>query len=300
MDWNNDGLPDLIFGERNGNIRLYQRNSGGTLHFTGNIYDDQGYEIKSNYNSSPWLVDWNEDGKLDLLFAGYTTESTSGGFIRVYPNVGDDPDSPVFSASYLDYTSFYNKWRTTAQTFDLNGDGRKDLILGYEMGEVYFAPNIGTNQDPQFSSYSVLQSAGGPMNVYTTFSGGGRARPHVADYNSDGIPDVLVGCNSGWIYVFLGNTTGIGERSSGVDGGLSLSLLESPASGVVPFSLRLPAGVAARVSVYDLSGRRVLSISEFSGGEGLLDLRESPPGIYIVTAESGGATTRARLTLLGD
>lgn len=297
MDWNNDGIPDLVHGERNGNLRIYTGNGDGTLHFAGNVFDNQGIEIKTNFNSSPHLVDWNEDGKLDLLLSGYLTESTGGGILRVYPNVGDEPDSPVFSAAYLDYTGFYNKWRTTAETFDLNADGKKDLILGYEMGEVFFAPNTGTNADPQFSSYAVLQCAAGPVNVYTNFSGGGRAREHVCDYNADGIPDLMVGCNNGWIYVFTGNAQGVQTEAAHVPG-FSVVIVESPCTGCVPFRLELPDGGSAGISVYDISGRRVSHLPEVFAGDGILDLEDHPAGVYIVTADRDGERVTARITLL--
>ncbi len=297
MDWNNDGTPDLVHGERNGNLRLYTGNGDGTLHFVGNVFDNQGIEIKTNYNSSPHLVDWNEDGRLDLLLTGYLTETTNGGILRVYPNVGDEPDSPVFSAAYLDYTGLYNKWRTTSETFDLNADGKKDLILGYEMGEVYFAPNTGTNADPQFSGYSVLQCTAGPINVYTNFSGGGRAREHVCDYDADGVPDLMVGCNNGWIYVFTGNTEGIGEEAVQT-GGFSLSLLRSPCTGSVPFRLELPDGLSACIEVFDISGRRVAGLREVFGGDGVLDMGNSPAGVYIVTASHADERVATKLTLL--
>jgi hypothetical protein len=204
VDYNDDGVLDLVFGERDGYLNLYSGNGDGTLHFEGNIYDFTGNEIKTNHNSSPYLEDWNEDGYLDLILGGYMRESTTAGILHVYLNTGNDPDTPVFPPLYLDYTDFYDRWRTTHQPFDLDDDGDKDLVLGYEMGEVFYAENIGTSEDPQFSSYAVLNTDGGPMNVYTNYQGGGRARENVFDYNNDGVPDILVGCNDGWIYVFLG------------------------------------------------------------------------------------------------
>lgn len=297
MDWNNDGTPDLIFGERNGNLRIYTGNGDGTLHFVGNVFDNQGIEIKTNFNSSPHLVDWNEDGRLDLLLTGYLTETTNGGILRVYPGVGDEPDSPVFSATYLDYTSLYSKWRTTAEAFDLNADGKKDLIMGYEMGEVYFAPNTGTNADPQFSGYAVLQCDAGPINVYTNFSGGGRAREHVCDYNADGVPDLMVGCNSGWIYVFLGNTQGIETEAAGITG-FSITVLASPCTDNIPYRLELPEGLSAGIEVYDISGRMVEHVPEAFGGDGVLALGDHPAGVYILTASHAGERVTTKLTLL--
>lgn len=297
MDWNDDGDLDLVFGEREGHLNLYTGNGDGTLHYVGHIFDDEIVEIMTNFNSSPWLVDWNEDGKLDLLVTGYLTETTTGGILRVYPGTGDQPDSPVFDADYSDYTGFYNQWRTTAQTCDLDGDGDKDLVLGYEMGEVYYAANTGTNENPQFTTYSVLQCDAGPINVYTQFPGGGRARENVCDYNADGILDLLVGCNSGWIYVFLGYQLGVEGDDPGV-GGLTLAILESPTSGNFQFELTVQAGVTADLTVRDATGRVVASLPGLSGGTGSCDISGSPSGMYFVSAECEGRTTTRELVKL--
>jgi len=296
VDWNTDLVPDLVFGEREGHLNLYTGNGDGTLHFTGHIFDDEGTEIMTGYNSSPWLVDWDEDGRLDLLLSGYMTETTTGGILRVYPGIGDTPDSPVFSAEYLDYTDFYNKWRTTAQTFDLDGDGNKDLVMGYEMGDVFFAPNTGTNENPQFSSYSTLQCDTGAINVYTVFPGGGRARENVVDYNSDGLPDLLVGCSNGWIYVFLAYETGIGGEDS--VGSLGLEVRGNPTSGFFSIDLSAPDAAMVSLAVRDVSGRIVSLIPGASAGSIQCDLSSSPAGTYFITASSGGETTTARVVKL--
>jgi hypothetical protein len=293
VDWNNDGEPDLVFGEREGHLNLYTGNGDGTLHFIGHIFDDASTEIMTNYNSSPWLVDWDEDGKLDLLVTGYLTETTTGGIVRVYPGTGDAPDSPVFEADYLDYTPFYNKWRTTAQTVDLDADGDKDLVLGYEMGEVFFAPNTGSDENPQFSTYSVMQCDGGPINVYTNFQGGGRARENVADYNSDGILDLIVGCSNGWVYVFLGYQTGIEGGSA--SGALDIDILGNPTTGAFTVDLSAPAGATTDLVVRDSSGRIVEQLCGTSAGIVQCDISSSPAGAYFVTATCNGASTSARL-----
>lgn len=300
MDYNNDGVLDLIFGERSGNLKLYSGNGDGTLHFEGNIYDNTGIEIKTNFNSSPYLEDWNEDGYLDLVLGGYMVESTTGGILHVYLNTGDDPDSPVFPAAYIDYTSFYNKWRTTHQPFDLDNDGDKDLVLGYEMGDVYYAENIGTNEDPQFSSYATLNTDGGPMNVYTNYQGGGRARENVFDYNDDGIPDILSGCSAGWIYVFLGyDSQGIEDGSvEGEANSVSIALLGVPTSGSFSLVLTAPAGESVTVTVYDAAGHSVVREIELTAGTYPFDISDKPAGLYFVTVVSEGAVLSERLIKL--
>jgi hypothetical protein len=296
VDWNGDGSLDLIFGERRGNLNLYTGNGDGTLHSVGRVYDDAGNEIKTIYNSSPWLVDWNEDGRLDLLLAGYMVDTVDGGLLRVYPGVGDQADTLLFDADYLDYTSLYNQRRTTAKTCDLDGDGDKDLVMGYETGEVYYSENTGTNEAPRFRSYSVLQCDVGPINVYRQFAGGGRARVDPCDFNSDGVIDLLVGCQNGWIYVFLGYQPDAGTGDSG-SGDLALFVSSLSPAGGVPFELTVPTGVEADLTVRDTGGQVVTSIQGLSG-PGSFDLSGSIQGIYLVTAQCEGRQVTRRVLIL--
>ena len=171
MDWNRDGILDLIFGQRRGSISLYTGNGDGTLHFVGNVFDDEGNEIKTTYNSSPWLVDWNTDGTLDLLLTGYLLDEENGGILRVYPGIGDPCDTLLFDADYDDLTWLYDLRRSTAQTYDMDGDGDLDLVLGYETGEVFFAENTGSDGAPVYSTYSILHCDDELINVYSRIRG---------------------------------------------------------------------------------------------------------------------------------
>lgn len=288
MDWNNDGNLDLIFGQRRGGINLYTGNGDGTLHFVGNVFDDNGNEIKTTFNSSPWLVDWNQDGLLDLLLTGYLVDEVDAAVLRVYPGIGDQSDSLVFDSDYNDLTWLYNLRRSTAQAYDLDGDGDRDLVLGYETGEVYFAENTGSSEAPIFGSYDVMHCDEGLINVYTRYAGSGRARPHVCDYNSDDIPDLLVGCYNGWIYVFLGyRADGVANRRSGEE--LSL-VVQDPASSDDGFSfdLALPDGATAEMTVRSTDGSVVASIPDQTGGSGFIGIPDGVPGVYMVTAEFDG------------
>lgn len=300
MDFNNDGVLDLILGERDGYFNFYTGNGDGTLHFIGCPIDNLGNPIERNYNSSGYLDDWNEDGYIDFIAGGYKTETISGGILEVYLNTGESITSPVWDASSIDLTSSVsNKWRLTHQTFDLDQDGDKDLVLGYEMGNVWFAENIGTNSNPSFSGYTQLVCDGGDINVYTVYPGGGRARENVTDYNSDGIPDILSGCSNGWIYYFEGyDGTGISEGSAASPAGLYMTLSEVPTSGLFSVNLTLPAAGAVEINIFDACGRIVESSSTYHqiGIESVqMNITDIPAGMYIVSVSAAGIMETARL-----
>jgi len=300
VDFNNDGILDLVLGERNGYFNFYTGNGDGTLHFIGYPFDDLGNPIERNYNSSGYLDDWDEDGYIDFIAGGYDTETTTGGRFEVHLNMSDDITSPVWNSSTIDLTSSVsNKWRLTHQTFDLDRDGDKDLVLGYEMGNVWFAENIGTNSNPSFSGCIQLVCDGGDINVYTNYPGGGRARESVTDYNSDGIPDILSGCSNGWIYYFEGyNSTGIGEDPQASPPEFQMTLSEVPTAGIFSVDLTLHTDAAVEINIFDACGRIVESSNAFcqTGFESIpMDITDVPAGMYIVSVSAAENTETARL-----
>ncbi|WP_167619349.1 FG-GAP repeat domain-containing protein [Maribellus sediminis] len=67
VDWNNDGRMDLIVNTNNGNAGYYEntRQVGNSAYFEnkGNISDI----ILSGHTTSPTPIDWDNDGKYDIL-----------------------------------------------------------------------------------------------------------------------------------------------------------------------------------------------------------------------------------------
>ncbi|WP_319501484.1 VCBS repeat-containing protein [uncultured Draconibacterium sp.] len=67
VDWNNDGRTDLIVNTNKGNAGYYEntRQKGNTAYFEnkGNISDI----ILSGHTTSPTPIDWDKDGKYDIL-----------------------------------------------------------------------------------------------------------------------------------------------------------------------------------------------------------------------------------------
>ena len=301
MDFNNDGFLDLLVGERKGHFNFYTGNGDGTLHFTGYSYDTNLNEICRNFNSSGYLDDWNNDGFLDLITGGYNDEIPSGGILQVHLNTSDDLTSPIWDASVIDLTnSVCNEYRLTHQTYDLDDDGDKDLILGCEMGAVLFAENIGSANNPVFNGFEQLQCDGGDIDVMFNYDAGGRARENVTDYNSDGISDLLVGFCDGGIYMFEGYTTGISEELSSpiYINDFQLSVSEIPTVGIFTVNIMTNSSCAAEITVFDGIGRNIKQI-EVSCNNGYnsfqMNITNQPAGIYLISVSNNSVSKLARL-----
>jgi hypothetical protein len=186
VDWNWDGLKDIITGEADGNVRFFKNvgvPAGPQLTFDSYIqFDDDTLDV-GNY-STPWVDDWNEDGLNDLLVG------EEDGKVFLYINVGSN-EHPVFDVE--DYLYLSNNdvldfgFRSSPIVVDLDGDGDKDVASGDNLGKLYFCENHGTNADPQLSAPVALCTG------TTTIIAGGTTRLAPIDWDFDGDVDLMVG-----------------------------------------------------------------------------------------------------------
>lgn len=150
--------------------------------------------------ATPVVDDWNGDGKKDLL-----TGNMDGNII-VYINEGTD-SSPVFGTPYLlqvDGRDFDIGSRSAPRIADWNKDGLKDILVGEMEGHVYYLKNTGTNSAPVFDDYDKLFLGNGDILKNPDSAGRPGSRLFVADWNNDGVDDMLVGGKNGKIILYTG------------------------------------------------------------------------------------------------
>ncbi len=145
---------------------------------------------------------------------------------------------------------------------DWDRDGKIDLIVGNADGEVRFLPNVSRDGRLAFGAAKYLLD---PRDR----SSSGDAGPIVADWNGDGIPDLLVGTVDGSVTLY---------RGSGKTGAPSLGRGETLIEGLPegdrePYlCTRDPATGKLRPSEFDRSGMRAkLAVFDWDG-DGKLDL----------------------------
>ena len=203
FDWNADGLQDLVVGRSDGTITL-MLNTGtaaapvfaaGTALQAGAIGAKTTIDVGDRATLD--IADWNSDGRVDLIVGALD------GKVRVYLNrvaTGTPDLDEAFVVRSGAGELVVPTGRSSPVLADLNGDGRKDLLLGNTEGRLYFYANLCCDTTPTFAGGVLLESDGAAIDL----DGQARSRPEVADVTGDGIADIILGGLDGKVRLFAG------------------------------------------------------------------------------------------------
>jgi hypothetical protein len=294
VDWNNDGLRDLIVGECWGRVKLYTAITADSLVEMEDLKAN-GVYINGGMTVSPLVTDWNNDGLLDLIL-GCMTAGT-GSSVRLFINTGS-AGNPVLSdgQNVLIDGNGIELFAATPQMADLNQDGLLDLIIGEMNGGVYYAENTGTANSPVFTELVQLECSAGVI------SQGHNTSPFVTDWDEDGYPDLLLGNDKGLVYLFLSPYTGINSGGS-ESRQFFITTVQNPCMGVMSVEITLPSPASAFLTVHSIEGRLVYSCDLGLLPEGRTTVNaeaiEAEPGLYFCTCRSGGNCVSAPVVVIG-
>lgn len=224
------------------------------------VFEDTGTPLAPDFrNASPFLqhemidvgedafpafIDMDDDGDLDLFIGnrGLLNDQTFAASITVYENIGNrfEPafekiNDDFLSLNSLGYTSF------KPQFTDLNGDGKRDLLLQAKVGLAdtrlfYFEQSEGfTFKDPVNLNINLSEFD----------------NPSFADVNGDGLPDLIIGRQLGSVSLYLN------------EGNLNWSPEQSNFGGIVNDFDRLSPSLA--VADFNGNGRSELLSIDGSG-----------------------------------
>jgi len=198
VEWG--GFNDLILGDRDGFVKVYlnQGPKDSPVYAEGVNLKAGGKDIKVRGPSAPCLVDWNGDGRVDLLVGD------GGGYLHLFLNQGPAGSPADFSPEVMvqaDGKRLDVGGKASPCVVDWNEDGKKDLVMGNGSGEIFLYLNEGSNDQPIFGKPIKLN--GGRMDV------GSNSSPDVTDWNGDGKKDLIIGNSDGEISVFLNRGTNV-------------------------------------------------------------------------------------------
>ncbi len=223
-DLNGDGLKDLLIGnlfryketlDKESTLAYYQNTGTATAPVFTYVDNDflnlsaQSYGLRS----APACADIDNDGDQDLFLG------LEDGTIVYYENITTG-STPVFAAPVANYTD--NTGSTISagqfcapQLFDLDKDGKTDLILGTKTGHLIYYRNTGTAGAPVFT---LMNSTLGNVDVSQQNTPDGYATPHFFEHNDTTV--LFLGAYDGKLHFYT-------DITDNLDAGSSFSLYSS-------------------------------------------------------------------------
>ncbi len=211
VDLDGNGLLDLLVGTGdNQRIARFEQTAAGAITFNsiGNLQVPSGSGttdlVTGSYFPRPSVADLDGDGRLELLIGDYS------GLLKRYE--ANNVNSAVFvaDAGNIQANGANIKADGTATNgtakplvFDMDGNGLLDMIMGSQSGAITRYEQSARYATTFVSKGNLTTDGSTAINMGGSGNGeGGFAAPIITDINNDGRLDMLVGDQSGTIYLY--------------------------------------------------------------------------------------------------
>lgn len=206
-DFDGDGDLDMMAGQYNTDAAPTSKGVAGCYYFENigdrknpklaegvQIRDADGKLCQAGFHMNPVMVDWNKDGKMDVLISG-----ADGTFL--YLNNGT-PKEPKLVRSDIPFRGEspcqVNGMFAYPVADDRDGDGVLDIVTGDGEGNVLFFKGL---KNLQYAAPVKVKSEGVETDEVGCPDGGEAHRGYVkvalADWNGDGFKDLIMWTNNG-------------------------------------------------------------------------------------------------------
>jgi hypothetical protein len=224
VDWDSDGDADLIVGDEDGRVAFIE-NTGDVknrmpVFKSPRYFQQQADLVKFGALATPFAVDWDNDGDLDLI------TGNSAGYIGFIENLddGNPPrwNKPVYLKAEGETIRILagengsiqgpaeRKWGyTTLSVADWDGDGLLDIIANSIFGKIVWYKNVGSPTAPALEKARPVEAefGGNPPkpdwnwwnpeknHLVTQW----RTTPFAIDWNRDGLTDLIMLDTEGYL-----------------------------------------------------------------------------------------------------
>ena len=232
-DWDGDGLPDLVVNSILGRVHWY-RNVGSRSaprlaaaqpievawtaerpqpHLAWGWLRPQGDALLTQWRTTPFAVDWNRDGLVDMVmldqegYLAFFERARRGDALRLLP-----PRRAFLNESgeplRLNAKAAGGSGRRKLCVVDWDRDGGLDLLLNAANALFYRQESAGP-AGWTFRNVGLLSD----RNIE-----GHDVSPTVVDFDADGVPDFLGGAEDGKFYTLRNPASGGQAATPAVDG----------------------------------------------------------------------------------
>lgn len=214
-DWDNDGLHDIIINSIWGKV-LWYKNIGSInnpvlseakpieVEWENEVpkpdwywWQPEGKNLVTQWRTTPFMFDWNEDGNNDLIMLDHK------GYLAFFERVKIDDELKLLPGKRI----FYNEHDELLQLnkkvdggsgrrkftiVDWDSDGKLDILVNSKNINFYKNISLG-NGKIKFKDMGLLSDQ---------LLAGHSTSPTTVDWDKDGKPELLVGAEDGFFYLY--------------------------------------------------------------------------------------------------
>jgi len=284
-DLDNDGLLDLIMGERDGTLDHFEQDSDNLDNF--NLIEENYNNIDIERYASPFLIDVDGDNTLEM-FLGENT-----GKIFVYEQ--QTLNSEIFDLIIDSLDISANKGDPAPYLIDYDDDGLLDLFVGRTTGQI---EHFEQNEVHSFN-FNLITENFHDIRVRK------RARIAFSDVNNDGMKDLIIGDQDGGLRLYLYQSSTDIERAIFNEFPRNYSISQNypnPFNPCTTIRYSIPKQSNVALKLYDVLGSEVATLvnKEQSRGnyEVEFDGSELGSGIYFNRLQAGDFVETRKMILL--